>query len=292
MAGRLAATTPSTAAPLQRLRGGLVVSCQAPPGHPLHGPGHMAAMARAAVAGGPPGIRAESPADVAAVAAAVDVPVVGLRKVRIPGQAVYLTPTVADAEAVAAAGADVVAVDATDRPRGAHPDGASLVAAVVAAVGVPVLADVDALDAGLRARAAGAAAVATTLAGLTRPGAAVPDGPDVELVARARRRAGLPRDRRGPLRDARPRPRGLRCRGVGRVRRRGDHRPRGPDAAAGRGGGLGGRRRRRAPRPAGTARPARARGCARCSRTSSPRLARARCCPPSARWPSATGWPG
>jgi N-acylglucosamine-6-phosphate 2-epimerase len=183
LAGSLAATTPSTAAPLQRLRGGLVVSCQAPPDHPLHGPGHMAAMARAAVAGGAAGIRAESPADVAAVAAGVEVPVIGLRKVRTPGQAVYLTPTVADAEAVAAAGAHVVAVDATDRPRGAHPDGASLVAAVVASIGVPVLADVDELGAGLRARAAGAAAVATTLAGLTEPGAPVPDGPDVELVA-------------------------------------------------------------------------------------------------------------
>src|SRR4051794_13085392 len=143
----------------------------------------MAAMARAALAGGAAGIRAESPVDVAAVAVAVDVPVVGLRKVRSPRQDVYLTPTVADAEAVAAAGADIVAVDATARPRAGHRDGAGLVAAVVAAVAVPVLADVDALEAGLRARAAGAAAVATTLAGLTRPGAAVPDGPDLELVA-------------------------------------------------------------------------------------------------------------
>lgn len=160
-----------------------MVSCQAPPGHPLHGPHHMAAMARAAVAGGAAGIRAESPADVAAVAAAVDVPVVGLRKVHVPGAAVYLTPTVADAEAVAAAGADVVAVDATARPRGEHRDGAALVAAVVAAVGVPVLADVDALDAGLRARAAGAAAVATTLSGSTCGGGRAPAGPDVALVA-------------------------------------------------------------------------------------------------------------
>src|SRR4051794_41939198 len=97
----------------------------------------MAAMARAAVAGGAAGIRAESPADVAAVAAAVDVPVVGLRKVRTPGQDVYLTPTVADAEAVAAAGAELVAVDATDRARGDHADGAALVAAVRGGGGPP-----------------------------------------------------------------------------------------------------------------------------------------------------------
>jgi N-acylglucosamine-6-phosphate 2-epimerase len=90
---------------------------------------------------------------------------------------------------VAAAGADIVATDATLRPR---PDGVSL-AEVVAELSVPVLADVDSLEAGLAAREAGAAAVATTLAGYTgnaasRAGAAPASapasaGPDLELVA-------------------------------------------------------------------------------------------------------------
>jgi N-acylglucosamine-6-phosphate 2-epimerase len=168
-----------------------VVSCQAPPGSPLRYPVHMAAMARAAVAGGAVAIRAESVEDVVAVVAAVDVPVIGLRKLRLPASGVYLTPTRASAVEIAAAGAHVVAVDATSRPREDVPDGAAFVRRLVAELGVPVLADVDVLDAGVRARDAGAAAVATTLAGYTG-GPESPDGPDVELVAALAERLDCP----------------------------------------------------------------------------------------------------
>jgi N-acylglucosamine-6-phosphate 2-epimerase len=147
---------------------------QAPEGSPLADRSHLAAMARAAELGGAAGIRA---VEVAAVREAVSLPVIGLRKRRVEGSEVYITPTVEDARAVAAAGADIVAVDATLRPR---PDGVDL-AALVSALPVPVLADVDCLEAGLAAGEAGAAAVATTLAGYTEA-AAAPE-PDLELVA-------------------------------------------------------------------------------------------------------------
>jgi N-acylglucosamine-6-phosphate 2-epimerase len=149
---------------LEALRGGLVVSVQAPSGSPMAAPSHLAAMARAASLGGAAGIRA---VEVAAVKEAVALPVIGLRKRRVEGSEVYITPTLEDARAVAAAGADIVAVDATLRPR---PDGVEL-AALVSALPVPVLADVDSLEAGVAAREAGAAAVATTLAGYTAAGA-------------------------------------------------------------------------------------------------------------------------
>jgi N-acylglucosamine-6-phosphate 2-epimerase len=162
---------------LERLRGGLVVSVQAPPESPLAATSHLAAMARAAELGGAAGIRA---VDVAAVKEAVALPVIGLRKRRVEGSDVYITPSLEDARAVAAAGADIVAVDATLRPR---PDGVSL-ASLVAELRVPVLADVDCLDAGLAAREAGAAAVATTLAGYTDAAPrATPGEPDLELVS-------------------------------------------------------------------------------------------------------------
>ena len=165
---------------LSDLRGGLVVSCQARAGEPLHGPQHMRAMALSVLAGGAVGLRLEGLADVAAVSAAVDVLVIGLRKVGHQG--VYITPTVADATAVARAGADMVAVDATDRPR---PDGSSLadVVAAVHAEGRLLLADVATYSQGVAAIAAGADAVSTTLSGYVGPGG-VPEGPDLDLVAR------------------------------------------------------------------------------------------------------------
>jgi N-acylglucosamine-6-phosphate 2-epimerase len=137
----------------------------------------MAAMARAAVEGGAVGIRCESPADIAAIRAAVDVPLVGLWKRGDVG--VYITPTFQDAAAVVAAGADVVAVDATARPR---PEPLpELVARISSELGVPVLADVSTLGEALAAEAAGAWAVAPTLAGYTGEAPAPPE-PDWALL--------------------------------------------------------------------------------------------------------------
>ena len=168
--------------PFEALRGGLVVSTQAPEGSPLAGTEHMVAMARAAEAGGADGIRAEGAEDVRAIKQAVGLPVIGLRKRRVAGSDVYITPELEDARAVASAGADIVAVDATLRPRPGGVTAERFLAEVARELRRPLLADVDSLAAGRAARAAGADAVATTLAGYTG-GDDVPAEPDIELVA-------------------------------------------------------------------------------------------------------------
>jgi N-acylglucosamine-6-phosphate 2-epimerase len=169
--------------PLAALRGGLVVSCQAPVGSPLAATEQIVALARAAELGGARGIRAEGVDDVSAIRQAVPLPLIGLRKRAVAGSEVYITPELDDARALAAAGADIVAVDATRRPRPGGLDSERFLARLVRALAQPVLADVDCLEAGRAARAAGAAAVATTLSGYTGDGP-VPDEPDLELVAR------------------------------------------------------------------------------------------------------------
>lgn len=159
----------------------IIVSCQAGPDNPLHGPEPMALMARAAAAGGAAAIRANGPADVAAIRAAVDLPILGIHKLGDPS-GVFITPDAASAVAVVEAGARAVALDGTLRPR---PDGRSLreqVAAIRAQVEVELMADVDSLAAGVAAREAGVDIVASTLSGYTG-GGQVPDGPDLELVA-------------------------------------------------------------------------------------------------------------
>jgi N-acylglucosamine-6-phosphate 2-epimerase len=169
--------------PFANLEGGLVVSVQAPEGSPLRETSHMVAMARAAEAGGAAGVRAEGGADVAAIKAAVELPIIGLRKRLVPGSDLYITPDLADAHEVAAAGADILAVDGTLRPR---PSGMSLddfISALTSVLPQPVLADVDSVEAGFAAQEAGAAAVATTLAGYTDAGP-TPAEPDLELVGR------------------------------------------------------------------------------------------------------------
>ncbi|MFF3954893.1 N-acetylmannosamine-6-phosphate 2-epimerase [Streptomyces sp. NPDC001890] len=161
------------------LRGKLIVSCQAPPGDPMRETGTLVRLAESAVAGGGAAIRANEPEVVAAIVEAVDLPVIGLWKDGDVG--VYITPTVRHALAIVEAGADVVAADATDRPR---PDGstfAELVAAVHEA-GALVMADVSTLAEGVAAAGQGADFVSTTLSGYV-PGTPKQTGPDLGLVA-------------------------------------------------------------------------------------------------------------
>ena len=166
-----------------------MVSVQAAGGSPLDDPAHIAAIAAAVVAGGACAIRAEGTADVAAVKATVGVPVIGLRKRDVAGSEVRITPTPEDAREIAAAGADMIAVDATQRARPGGRGAADLIGDV-AGLGPPVLADVDSFPAAVAARQAGAAAVATTLSGYTS--GVVQAAPDLDLVAELARELDCP----------------------------------------------------------------------------------------------------
>jgi N-acylglucosamine-6-phosphate 2-epimerase len=165
------------------LRRGLIVSCQAEEDEPLYGPVMMAAMARAAAAGGAVAIRANGVGDVTAIRAAVAIPIIGLYKVDLPGFKVRITPTLDHARQIAGAGADLIALDATARP---HPGGittADLIASVRQVTGCPVIADIATVEEGIAAARAGADAVATTLSGYTDDSPAQ-DEPDDELIRR------------------------------------------------------------------------------------------------------------
>ncbi|MFF1921827.1 N-acetylmannosamine-6-phosphate 2-epimerase [Streptomyces sp. NPDC058221] len=178
------------------LEGGLIVSCQAAPGSPLHGPVHMTAMAHAAELGGAVAIRANGTADVRAIASSTALPLIGLWKDGDDG--VYITPTVGHAVAVAEAGADIVAVDGTARPR---PDGETLGDIIVAlhARGVLVMADVSTFEEGIAASEAGSDLVSTTLSGYTPDSPPGPE-PDFGLITALSSRLSVPVIAEGRLR--------------------------------------------------------------------------------------------
>jgi putative N-acetylmannosamine-6-phosphate epimerase len=159
-----AAATQSADGPLPR---GLIVSCQAPRDDPLNAPSIMAAFAEAAAAGGAVAIRANGVADIRAIKERVALPVLGLFKADLDGSPVRITPTRDHARAIADAGADVIAIDATDRMRLPNESFGALVETIVGELGLAVCADVATLAEGSSAAALGAAYVATTLAGYT-----------------------------------------------------------------------------------------------------------------------------
>lgn len=152
---------------LKPLYGGLIVSCQAPVDSPLHEPAVIAAIARAAVNQGAVGVRIDTPAHVQAVRQRVDAPIIGLWKQQFDGCDVYITPQFHNAVAIAQAGADIIAIDATSRPR---PNGETLdalISQIHEQLQKPVMADVDTLEAAIGAVRAGADLVGTTLYGYT-----------------------------------------------------------------------------------------------------------------------------
>jgi len=152
---------------MQTFRQGLIVSCQAPVDSPLHNPIVIAAMAEAAVIGGAVGVRIDTPDHVKAVRSRVTVPIIGLWKQQLPGYDVYITPQLEHARAIASAGADIIAIDATLRERPGGETVATLIAQIHEQLQKPVMADVDTMAAALAAADAGADLVGTTLYGYT-----------------------------------------------------------------------------------------------------------------------------
>ena len=95
---------------LEQVKGKLIVSCQALPNEPLHSSFIMSRMALAAQLAGAAGIRANSVVDIQAIQDEVELPIIGLSKVDYPDSSVYITPTLKEMRAVAATGAQAVAL--------------------------------------------------------------------------------------------------------------------------------------------------------------------------------------
>ncbi len=175
---------------LSALHGGLVVSCQARPGEPFDAPHLIAEMARAATLGGAVGLRVNGYANIRAVRRVSPLPIVGIAKVG-DRSGVYITPTTRQASAVVRAGAEIVALDATDRPRPYGQTLHELIRFTREDLHRPVMADISTLEEGIAAARQGADLIATTLAGTTFYSAQLP-GPDLLLVRELVRAVDVP----------------------------------------------------------------------------------------------------
>ncbi|MGZ3497032.1 MAG: N-acetylmannosamine-6-phosphate 2-epimerase [Vulcanimicrobiaceae bacterium] len=152
---------------LDRLHGGLIVSVQAWPGSAIDDPRVLAAMALAAERNGAAGVRIQGVANLHAVRERVSIPMIGIIKREYEGFEPYITPTLREVREVLAAGAEIVAFDATARPRPGGVTAAELVEAIHAE-GALAMADCAGEADGVAAQAMGADIVATTLCGYTK----------------------------------------------------------------------------------------------------------------------------
>lgn len=153
---------------LQSLNKTLIVSCQAPVESPLHDPYVIAAIAKAAILNGASAVRIDTPAHITAVRQQISAPIIGLWKQQIPGYEVYITPQFSHAEAIAKAGADIIAIDATLRERPNGEQLTTIISRIHQELGKLVMADIDTIEAAIAAANAGADIVGTTLYGYTK----------------------------------------------------------------------------------------------------------------------------
>jgi len=164
---------------LSRLQDGLIVSCQPVPGSPLERTDYVVALAQAVISAGAVGLRIEGIERVAAVCAAVDVPVIGIVKFDMDETPVRITPLLEHVDQLAAAGAEIIAFDATDRVR---PVTVEALIQRVHSHGRLAMADTAFAAEGHRAAELGADIVASTLSGYGE-GEAEPTSPDLGLIS-------------------------------------------------------------------------------------------------------------
>lgn len=169
-----------------RIRGQMIISCQAVPGEPLYveEKSIMYLMARAAKMAGSPAIRTSSIRDVIAIKEETGLPVIGLVKIQYPGYEGYITPTMKEVDELVEVGSDVVALDCTLRRRG---DGTSVNDFIrdirEKYPDIILMADISNYEEGVNAWKCGVDIVGTTMSGYTDYTPKL-DGPDYELMRR------------------------------------------------------------------------------------------------------------
>lgn len=169
---------------------GLIVSCQTQPDDPIHTEDMVVKMAEAAKWGGAVGIRANTPQQIAAIKAKVDLPIIGLWKIWNDNTDVFITPTMEACKAIWEAGADIIALDCTSQINAQGRPAYELLAELKKEIPqAPIFADVSNFEEAKRAAQMGADIVAPTLYGYTAETKHIEE-PDMRAFAKMCRELG------------------------------------------------------------------------------------------------------
>lgn len=153
---------------IEKIKGGLVVSCQALANEPLHSSFIMSKMAKAAEEGGAIGIRANSKEDIIAIKQETSLPIIGIVKRDYDDSKVYITATMTEIDELMQAGCEMIALDATSQRRPADESLETFVEAIREKYGeVLLMADTSTLEEAIEADRLGFDVVSTTLVGYT-----------------------------------------------------------------------------------------------------------------------------
>lgn len=179
---------------LKKIKGKLIVSCQALEGEPLYIKDGtiMPLMAKAAKQAGAVAIRTNGKRDVVEIKKEVNLPIIGLIKKQYGDFPQYITVTMKEIDDLVEAGSDIIALDCTMRER---VDGKTINEFIEEIKEkypkILLMADISTYEEGVNAQNAGVDMVGTTLSGYT-PYSKKIDGPDFELVEKLAKNLKIP----------------------------------------------------------------------------------------------------
>lgn len=153
---------------LEKIKGGLIVSCQALENEPLYSSYIMGRMAVAAKLGGAVGIRSNSKSDILEIRKVVDLPIIGIVKRDYSDSNVFITATMKEIHELAESGCDIIALDATSRKRPKNESLSNYIEKIRNHYpSIKLMADISTLEEAVIAENLGFDCISTTLMGYT-----------------------------------------------------------------------------------------------------------------------------
>lgn len=170
---------------IDKIKNEVIVSVQAMPNEPLYKEECICAMMESVVNGGAKALRLAGARDVKNAKRLFDIPIIGITKPdKLPDnwlEVVYITPTLKDVKELIMAGADIIATDATNRPR-YKDESLSEIVDYIHSNEKLAMADISILEEGIKARELGFDIISTTLSGYTMHSDRTVTTPDFKLL--------------------------------------------------------------------------------------------------------------
>ena len=153
---------------IESLKNQVIISVQAMPDEPLYKEECIIAMMQSVVNGGAKGLRLAGARDVKNAKKLFNIPVIGLTKPdKLPNnwkEVVYITPTIKEVNELIEANADIIATDATMRPR--EKETLEEIINHIKQNNKLAMADISTFEEGVYAKKLGFDFISTTLSGI------------------------------------------------------------------------------------------------------------------------------